>query len=289
MKRIIIVVFSLVLTTLFVSFSILEKNVESNVIPITMKAIVNPVYVDESLDNIAYEICSFDGTSLDSFEKETIYGCYYAYKLLNGNYCYIQEFNGELVLAIHLPNNVIRISIDWVPEQIIEWDNAIYLKYRNALYFVDLQNEEINIFKQLTRANIKAGTVHAKEKLIAYTDSNNLYIITDNEEFQFKTKAHCLGVVSDDCVLMSRCFFGFFELIYKYNIYTHTITNIILCASHGRILKSTLSSDANYLLYVVFEGFDTPPTLRLLDLKTRERLILDNMDEFWKISSLQLL
>lgn len=291
MKKVIAVLVVILLTLSSSICLIKEKTVEQNKSRKTFKAIVNPVYFDKKSNNeVGSRICSFDCVEPDSFTKETIENkSYYVHKLLNGDYGYVEDNEDSFALVICFANDIVRININWVPDQIFEWNNSIFLKDNYDLYFVDLQNREVRFFMSLSHSSsFNLGSVYTQGKTLVYNEDGYLYIINDKETVKRKTNSNCIGIISDESVLMCRFFAGF-ELIYEYNFQNHLIKNLILCEAIGGITNAALSPDKNYLLYTVSEGFeDTPPTLRLIDLKTRERLVLDSMDnEFWRICSLQ--
>ncbi|MGN0447045.1 MAG: hypothetical protein ACI4GC_00695 [Acutalibacteraceae bacterium] len=292
-KKVIATLVVIVLIIMYSISSIEEKSVEQNKSRETFKVIVNPTYFgDKSNNEAGSRICSFDCVEPDSFTKETMQNkSYYVHKLLNGDYCYVKDNEDSFVLVICFANYTVRININWVPDQIFEWNNSIYLKDNYDLYCVDLQNREVCFFMSLSHSSsFSLGSVYTQGNTLVYNEGGYLYIINDKETVKRKTNSDCIGIISDESVLMCRFFAGF-ELIYEYNFQNHLIKKLILCEAIGGIMNTALSPDKNYLLYTVSEGFeDAPPTLRLIDLETRERLILDSMDnELWKISSLQFI
>ncbi|MEE1320819.1 MAG: hypothetical protein UHM85_04705 [Acutalibacteraceae bacterium] len=215
-----------------------------------------------------------------SGEYEKLENLNYSFQLSDGRMCVVDEKeNRKSVLKVFSASGEVcekEFNLDWVPNQVFEYNNKIVVRRLESLFFVDFNSDS------LVPLNLKLEkdvTVRSNMNSIYYNYEGTLYIFNENGLSTVKSTAEFVGSTGENTYILEKHMKFGIHLIYSYDAEKDKKFGYRLSYLPGNILGADVNSDGRYLFAVIFYDHSVQYAI-LVDLKTGKNVFMNRIDAY---------
>jgi len=274
----ILLIVALVFIGIIVVF-VIQKSTHHQ-IPVTdIKLLINCDLSDENIINSSSYICNIDIPNKTGDAESPVKGhneILLSLKLANGSMCIVERENGAITSSIITDEGVTekKLTLDWLPERILEFDNGIVFKHNSDLFIWRYEvGNEVELLDISDKYN--DGRVFSNNDSIAFFENGQLHVYSKGKEKILRNTSQCLGFRDEEnLVLVKELPFGFVWM-YQYNINKRRTSNYkLLWVPEYFLFEAAFDPSGRYMLYFSSNGEGAVETY-IMDLKSNAKKIID--------------
>ena len=237
-------------------------------------------YYDESVEFYEKYFYS-DWYKFDiSGEYEILDNFDYTFILSDGRMCVVEEKeNRKSLLKVFAVSGEIcekEFSLDWVPNQVFEYNNKIVVRRLESLFFIDFNSDSLISLDFKLEKDV---SVRSNMNSIYFNYGDVLYIYSENGLKTIESTSNFVGAIDDNTYLLEKALGFGIHIIYCYDIEKDKKYNYRLCYLPGNTLGASLSPDGKYLFVVIFYDYSAPYAV-LVDLKTGKNVFTNRIEAY---------